>query len=149
MVLKSIAPGLVCQSPAEVRQNNMGVLSAYSGSLRSSPRFGTAAIGAVDRVHIKRISPGMSDIDVVQGDPNRVGRSSCMSRLRDVDRQLVRIAKFAHVSDEVCNRELQESPPSRYDARRTAAAQGLDRCLVIVLQVPVIRRFFARGQGGR
>ena len=70
MMLESVAAGIVIRVAAEVRQNKQGGFAGILGlALDGFPEVGAEPVGAADAVNVEGVGAGVSDIDIVHGDP--------------------------------------------------------------------------------
>ena len=110
MVLKPIASGVVVSIAAKVWKDQQGCLSCiFRLVLTRLPDFRAQTVGATDAFDIQRIGSGVSDIDIVHGDPQQAGRNLPHQLTRDVHRELVRTRQRLRMSFEVINRKLQQN----------------------------------------
>ena len=70
VMLKSVAAGILVGVTPEIRQDEQrGVAGIFRLALDHLPQFPAEAVGAPDPLDIQRVSAGVGDIDIVQGDP--------------------------------------------------------------------------------
>src|SRR3984893_16145652 len=107
-MLKAVPAWVDIGVTAKVRQNKhrrpSAVLRVRFDRL---PYLRAETVRPPDAIDVKRICPGVSDVDVVQSDPQQARRELTHQLARNVDRELIRAGQALRMRPKVVKRELE------------------------------------------
>src|SRR6185312_716766 len=106
--------------------------------------LGAKPVCPLNSLDVKRIRPGMRDIDVVQRDPKQAGRKLPHQLPRDVDGELIWAGKIARVIRKLGDRELQYFGHLAQFHFTAAEFRRIERRFVVIAKQMLILRFTSR-----
>ncbi len=102
MVLEAVAAGVRISVATEIgKDEEVGFAGVLGVALDGVPQFRAEAVRAADAFKIERVSAGMSDIDIVQRDPQQARREFAHQPLGDEHRKFVRAGERARMGSEI------------------------------------------------
>ena len=139
VVLKAVAAGAFIGIAAEIGEDEeRGFSGVFGEGINELPDIGAEPVGALDGFEIKRVTAGVRDVDVVQGDPQEAGGEALHEMARDVDRQLVGAGEGAGMRAEFRKGQLKKLGHLVQVDFVAGERRGVERRFVVIAKQMVV-----------